>query len=234
MIIRKPSVKIIDALCGADVLRKLNRSARKCYQSEPAGPDENLVRNIIKSGHTSVLEHVSFTFDIITDRGVLAELTRHRMAGYSVESTRYCKYNNSDIVFIEPVTIKNNDKIYDLWKNTCLTSEMAYNQMMGLGAKAQEARQLLNQSLKCEIRMTVNVRSLRNVFALRCASSAHPHIKQVFIPLLLRMQQDYPVIFDDIEYDEEFYKAYIKDDPIDITYESEFDKKVTRLEIMEG
>lgn len=234
MIIRKPSVKIIDALCGADVLRKLNRSARKCYQSEPAGPDENLVRNIIKSGHTSVLEHVSFTFDIITDRGVLAELTRHRMAGYSVESTRYCKYNNSDIVFIEPVTIKNNDKIYDLWKNTCLTSEMAYNQMMSLGAKAQEARQLLNQSLKCEIRMTVNVRSLRNVFALRCASSAHPHIKQVFIPLLLRMRQDYPVIFDDIEYDEEFYKVYIKDDPIDITYESEFDKKVTRLEIMEG
>lgn len=234
MIIRKPSVKIIDALCGADVLRKLNRSARKCYQSEPAGPDENLVRNIIKSGHTSVLEHVTFTFDIITDRGVLAELTRHRMAGYSVESTRYCKYNKSDITFIEPVTIKNNNKIYDLWKNTCLTSEMAYNQMMGLGAKAQEARQLLNQSLKCEIRMTVNVRSLRNVFALRCANGAHPHIKQVFIPLLLTMRKDYPVIFDDIEYDEEFYKAYIKDDPIDITYESEFDKKVTRLEIMEG
>ena len=235
----KPSVKIIDALSSENVLRKLNRSARKCYQSEPKNtPDENLVRSIIKSGHTSVLEHVSFTFDIITDRGVLAELTRHRMAGYSVESTRYCKYNNKDMVFIEPVTIKQNDALYDIWRNTCLTSEMAYNELMAKGAKAQEARQVLNNSLKVEIRMTVNIRSLRNVFTLRCHHDAHPHIKQIFIPLLLRLRQDYPVIFDGIEYDEEFCEKYLMNEDgsinIDVSYETEFDPKVTRLEIMEG
>lgn len=193
------------------MIRKLNRSARKCYQSKPKGPDENLVRNIIKSGHTSVLEHASFTLDIITDRGVLAELTRHRMAGYSVESTRYCNYGGKEITFIEPITIKDNEKLYDLWRNQCLTSEMAYKQMRNAGAEPQEARQVLNNSLKCEIRMTVNIRSLRNVFSLRCAKGAHPHIKQLFIPLLLWMQDKYGVLFEDITYDQEFAKKYLTD-----------------------
>ena len=194
-----------------EMIRKLNRSARKCYQSDPKGPDENLVRNIIKSGHTSVLEHASFTFDIITDRGVLAELTRHRMAGYSVESTRYCNYGGKEITFIEPITIKDNEKLYELWRNQCITSEMAYKQMKNFGAKSQEARQVLNNSLKCEIRMTVNIRSLRNVFSLRCAQGAHPHIKQIFIPLLLWMQDKYGVLFEDITYDQDFAKKYLAD-----------------------
>lgn len=200
MKIIKPVVKIVDAKKPEDLLRKLNRSARKCYQSEPNGvPDEKLVSNVINSGHTSVLEHEFMTFDIITDRGVLAELTRHRMAGYSVESTRYVKYNNNNMEFIEPISIINSKpELYELWKAECEHCEETYRKMMEMGAKAQEARQVLNNSLKTEIRMTANIRSLRNMFYLRCDNSAHPHIKQIMIPLLMYLKGRYPVIFDNL------------------------------------
>lgn len=199
MKIIKPVVKIVDAKQPDDLIRKLNRSARKCYQSEPNGPDENLVRNVIKSGHTSVLEHEFMTFDIITDRGVLAELTRHRMAGYSVESTRYVKYNNN-MEFIEPISMIDKPELYEIWKAECEHSEETYRKMIEMGAKPQEARQVLNNSLKTEIRMTANIRSLRNMFYLRCDNSAHPHIKQIMIPLLMYLKNKYPVIFDNIRY----------------------------------
>lgn len=222
-------VKVIDSPSTESVLRKLNRSARKCYQSEPVGPDEKLIANVIKSGHTSVLEHVSFTFDIITDRSVLAELTRHRMAGYSVESTRYVKYENN-MEFIKPVTIMENDELFKLWHEGCVNSENTYKAMMKVRKNPSEARQVLNNSLKVEIRMTANVRSLRNMLYLRCDKPAHPHIKMVAIPILLGLKEKYPVIFDNLryefdnadgmekdksryeyDYDKEFYDKYIQD-----------------------
>ena len=219
MKIIKPVVKI-DAKQPDDLIRKLNRSARKCYQSEPNGPDEMLVRNIINSGHTSVLEHDFMTFDIITDRGVLAELTRHRMAGYSVESTRYVKYNNN-MEFIEPISLVDKPELYELWKAECEHSEETYRKMMEMGATAQEARQVLNNSLKTEIRMTANIRSLRNIFYLRCDKPAHPHIKQIMIPLLMYLKNKYPVIFDNlgisylrktaVDWDVDFRKKYLTD-----------------------
>ena len=45
-------------------------------------------------------------FRIVTDRGVLAEITRHRIFSYCVESTRYCNYSlgkfNNELTFIIP------------------------------------------------------------------------------------------------------------------------------------
>lgn len=244
MKIIKPKVTFINAPSAEDLLRVLNRAARQCYQSEPGNqPDENLIKNIIKSGHTSVLEHEKFTFDIITDRGVLAEITRHRMAGFSVESTRYCKYNDINSVldkeklktegnmeFIEPVVIKTKPELYEVWKRSCEESEYAYNEMMKYGALAQEARQVLNNSLKVSMRMTANIRSLRNFFYLRADIPAHPHIKQIAIPMLLALKEKYPVIFDNLrlefdnadgllknpgrykyDWDEDFRQSYIGD-----------------------
>lgn len=222
MKIIKPSIKIVDAKPPEELIKKLNRSARKCYQSEPNGaPDENLVRNIIKSGHTSVLEHEFMTFDIITDRGVMAELTRHRMAGYSIESTRYVKYNDN-MEFIEPITIKDNKNLFKIWKEACINSQKMYAAMMENGAKAQEARQVLNNSLKTEIRMTANIRSLRNMLYLRCDDGAHPHIKQIMIPLLMHLQETYPVIFNNLRFEIDNADGVMRDAH---RYDYDYDKK---------
>ena len=56
---------------------------------------DRLMRQIVSSGHTSTLEHIVFTFSIEgISRACLAQLTRHRIASYSVQSQRYVKQNS--------------------------------------------------------------------------------------------------------------------------------------------
>jgi thymidylate synthase (FAD) len=67
-----------------------------------------------------------------------------------------------------------------------------------LGARPQEARSVLPNSLKTEIVMTANLREWRHVFRLRCDRPAHPQMRQVMLPLLAEFQQRIPVVFDDL------------------------------------
>lgn len=210
----QPHVNVVDPPDWECILRKLNRSARVCYLSEPKDqPDEKLVKNIRVSGHTSVLEHVAVTFDIITDRGVLAEFTRHRHASYSVESTRYCNYQGG-MTFIDMIEFVNDeDKTnHDVWEEACRVSAGYYDKLMKSGCKPQTARSVLNNSLKCKMRVTMNLRSMMNFFDLRCDAAAHPHIKQIAIPMLMYMCEKLPVVFEDIPYDESFFHDFMKDD----------------------
>ena len=214
MKIIKAHVNVDDKIDGKNIILKLENIGRTCWQSDRSENDtpEDFVRRIIKRGHTSVLEHVSISFDIITDRGVLAELTRHRIASYSVESTRYVKYDKGNMEFIDPVEIPHDNEVYDAFLTACEECEHLYITMMGYGEKAQTARAVLNQSLKTEIRFTANLRSLRNFFGLRCDKGAHPHIKEIAIPMLLWCQDAIPVVFDDIGYDKDFAEKYLVGD----------------------
>ena len=212
MKIIKPLIKFTEPIDGKAMLNKLENCARVCYQSTSNNDNsEKFIANIIKKGHESILEHVSITFNVITDRGVSHEWVRHRIASYSQESTRYVKYDNDNMEFIEPIELVGTEG-YNFWKRACLQSENAYINMMKIGHKAQEARAVLNNSLKTQLCVTMNFRSLRNFLQLRCDKTAHPHIKQLAIPLLLYLQQEVPVVFDDIKYDEVFYNSYLSDD----------------------
>src|SRR5690606_19656516 len=59
---------------------------------------DRLFRHIVRSGHTSTLEHITFTFAIEgISRACLAQLTRHRVGfSYSVQSQRYVKFGSDD------------------------------------------------------------------------------------------------------------------------------------------
>jgi thymidylate synthase (FAD) len=67
-----------------------------------------------------------------------------------------------------------------------------------MGAKAQEARSVLPNSLKTDIIMTANLREWRHVLDLRCSQPAHPQIREVMLPLLADLHNSLPVVFDDI------------------------------------
>ena len=55
----------------------------------------DFIRKLMDMGHESVLEHVSFTFGVEgVSRVLLAQLTRHRIASFSVQSQRYVSYEN--------------------------------------------------------------------------------------------------------------------------------------------
>lgn len=77
-------------------------------------------------------------------------------------------------------------------------SEKAYLNLIKLGATPQEARSVLPNSLKTEIIVTMNLREWRHFFILRTSSKAHPQMRQIVVPLLLRFQEEIPVVFDDL------------------------------------
>ena len=59
----------------------------------------NFVNMLAEIGHESPIEHITFTFAIEgVSRSLLAQLTRHRIASYSVQSQRYVKANEFEFV----------------------------------------------------------------------------------------------------------------------------------------
>ena len=165
----------------------IEQTAKTCYQSELAktyNEKKEFVRRLIKNGHTAMLEFVDITFRIVTDRGVMCELTRHRMASYAIESSRYCNYKDKDIEFIKPVCLieeynDNFDTPYELWLEHMKQSEEYYKHFISCGYSPQIARSVLPNSLKTEICMKMNMRSFRNFIQLRTAKTAHPDMQHV-------------------------------------------------------
>lgn len=163
---------------------------------------------IIKRGHESVLEHVSFSVRFTTDRGVSHEIVRHRIASFSQESTRYCNYSSDkfggDVTFIIPTFfeeshLKDGDKKYEKWVEEMMSIEKTYLNLLKDGATPQEARTVLPNSLKTEIVVTMNLREWRHFFKLRTAPAAHPQMRELVCPLLSEMKELLPAVFEDIE-----------------------------------
>ena len=200
-----PSVEIMTPIDGADILRRVEAAGRVCYKSEGAirdGSAEKFVANIIKRGHTSVLEHVSLTVKFTIDRGVSHEIVRHRIASYSQESTRYCNYGNdkfgSEITVVKPVFFDEGTTAFEIWKRSCENGEKAYFDLLNEGCSPQQARSVLPNSLKTEVVMTANLREWRHFFCLRTAMVAHPQMREVATMLLIMMRNAIPVVFDDV------------------------------------
>ena len=202
MRIIEPGFEILDSIDGDAILKKLELCARTCYKSEDQirdGSAEKLIRYLISSGHESVIEHQSVTVRIICDRGVSHEIVRHRLASYSQESTRYCNYGKTgEVTFIRPMFFQYGSDLYCKWREQMEHAEAAYLSMLRCGAKPQEARSVLPNSLKTEIVVTMNLREWRHFLKLRTAPNAHPQIRQIAIPLLKKFQRCIPVVFEDI------------------------------------
>ena len=199
---------------GKVILSQVAQMGRICYQSEGKTSDEEFVRNLIKRGHESVLEHAKISVIVKCDRGVSHELVRHRVASYSQESTRYCNYSRekfgSGVTYInlvpglelDPATTRLNELQRDLilgeWMEACMDAERHYLRMLELGASPQIARSVLNNSTKTQIGITMNLREWRHFFRLRCAKDAHPQMRDLALTMLEMLYSAVPVVFDDL------------------------------------
>lgn len=200
MKIVEPSVKILDHLDGNEILQKLELCGRVCYKSEDKITEdsaEKFVRMLIKHGHESVLEHVSVTVKFVVDRGVSHEIVRHRIASYSQESTRYCRYGDG-IAVIQPPGIERGTNAYLNWYFGCQNAETAYRDMLSSGISPQIARSVLPTCVKTEIVMTANLREWRHFLRLRMDKSAHPQMREIARKLYDQLAEMVPVVFEDL------------------------------------
>ena len=90
---------------------------------------------------------------------------------------------------------------FDVWYSAMLFAEWHYMKLIEMGAKPQEARDVLPNALKTEIIMTANIREWRHFFKLRTAKAGHPQMREVAIPLFEAFKERLPLLFEDFDTD---------------------------------
>ena len=199
---------------GIKIMKNIERACRTCYRSENLTTEDSykrLLTNCLNRGHESVLEHEKITVRMVCDIGVYKDLTRHRFGSFSIESTRYCNYGkdkfDNELKFIKPCNIEPG-QIYAFWMNEMQNIEHTYQEMSRRGCTPDQMRLILPHSTAAEVTMTANIREWRHILDLRTKKMAHPSVRQILIPLLLKFKADMPELFGDIEYDTEFPKEW--------------------------
>lgn len=200
-----PSVEIVDDIDGEDILKKLEAAGRTCYKSEDRTNEDSsrrFLKMVLERGHESVIEHEKVTVRIVCDRGVTHEIVRHRIGSYSQESTRYCNYSfdkfGNEITCIAPIFWKDSPTLMKRWEQAMIEAERSYFDLLKEGAKPEQARSVLPNSLKTEIVVTYNLREWRHFLKLRTSRQAHPQMREIANALLIDLRAKIPLIFDDI------------------------------------
>lgn len=222
----KLKVKLLSHTPDADKL--VAAAAKLCYSASDvdtlmdgltADKVETMCQKLADLGHESPIEHASYTFAVEgVSRALLAQLTRHRIASYSVQSQRYV--DKSDFDYIVPPAIEELGGMvrgeyeyvmrrlhasYDyLWIEL-----MKYHaaELIGKGyteeeavAKAQklaneDARFVLPNACNTRIIFTMNARSLHNFFRLRCCNRAQWEIRALADEMLRLCREVSPALF---------------------------------------
>ncbi len=163
---------------------------------------EKFIRMLSDLGHESPIEHISFTFAIEgVSRSLLAQITRHRHASFSVQSQRYVKQNN--FVYITPPAIEDDENINEIYIKSMNNAFESYNIIAnklekkyydenlksGMNEKTakskaekkaiEDARFVLPNACETKMVVTMNARSLYNFFRLRCCRRAQWEIREL-------------------------------------------------------
>lgn len=186
--------------------------ARLCYaggdidrllQAIESKDQKAFVEKIMSMGHESVLEHVSFTFLIEgVSRVLLAQLTRHRIASFSVQSQRYVSYASGFGYIVPPAIEHLGSEAVAEYEDQMEQMQRWYEgwqkKLGDAGEKSNEdARFVLPNACETRILLTMNARELRHFFALRMCSRAQWEIRQMANTMFEQCVKVAPAMFGD-------------------------------------
>jgi thymidylate synthase (FAD) len=146
-----------------------------CYGKDNSS--EKRLANCVKMNHTSILEHASVTFKVEgISRACMAQLTRHRLCSFCVESQRYNKYDlsGSDWYVVPPEFAENHQHEF---AEQMAVGAAAYMGALGAGVRAEDARYLLPEATKTNLFVTMNARELFHFFDMRIDRAAQWEIR---------------------------------------------------------
>ncbi|MDD2554437.1 MAG: FAD-dependent thymidylate synthase [Desulfotomaculaceae bacterium] len=190
--------------------------AKLCYsaagiedlqQGIKAKSQDAFLGRLMEFGHLTPIEHASFTFGIEgVSRSLLAQITRHRIASFSVKSQRYVSEAGAakeDDVFgyiipprieaLGPKAVKEFaaqmgqiQEWYDGWVEKLGNSGESTN---------EDARFVLPNAAETKMMVTMNARELLHFFNLRCCNRAQWEIRALALEMLRLVRSAAPVIF---------------------------------------
>jgi thymidylate synthase (FAD) len=155
-----------------------------------------LIHKVMKMGHMSVIEHVSFTFGIEgVSRSFLAQLSRHRLASLSVESQRAVDVSHAN--FVVPDSIKEDVNNSIIFKGALEHTISAYKRLIENGVPLEDARYLLPNATPTKMVFTSNARELHHIFDVRLCLKAQEEIRQVVTMMKDEVQTECYELFPD-------------------------------------
>lgn len=186
-------------------------AAKMCYSASDIaelkkGVDESdtekFIRKIVSLGHLSCLEHVCFTFGIEgVSRSFLAQITRHRIASFSVQSQRYVSKTQDMNYIIPPKIAELGKDAIKKYEGQMAVAAAWYKEWQALlggeGESANEdARFVLPNAAETKMVVTMNARELLHFFSLRCCNRAQWEIRDAAWKMLAAVKKVAPVLFE--------------------------------------
>ena len=156
---------------------------------------EEFIERLAELGHQSPIEHASYTFAVEgVSRALLAQLTRHRIASYSVQSQRYVDKSDFDYVIPPSIAARKETRIAFEWLMEAVNKYYAYLSSYG-DIPNEDARFVLPNACDTRIIFTMNARSLHNFFRLRCCNRAQWEIRAMADEMLRLCREVSPALF---------------------------------------
>lgn len=159
----------------------ISLAAGICYGKSDVS--EKRIRHCFINDHMSVFEHASITFQVEgISRACMAQLTRHRLVSFCVESQRYNRYDLSgfDWYVIPPSFDGEKGTLPAPFFDTAMASaSFDYKKALAHGIKPEDARYLLPEATKTNLVMTMNARNLFHLFDMRLDNAAQWEIRQL-------------------------------------------------------
>ncbi|MDA8233916.1 MAG: FAD-dependent thymidylate synthase [Clostridia bacterium] len=177
-------------------------AARLCYSPVGAtqlmedfteGKVEHFLDMLMKLGHMSPTEHVTFTFAIEgVSRALSHQLVRHRIASYSQKSQRYV--SEDQFAYVIPPTIEANPQAKAMLVKKMEEIQRVYEELSLLVPK-EDARYILPNACETKLVATFNCRSLYNFFQHRCCQRAQWEIRELAHKMLAEVKKVAPRLF---------------------------------------
>lgn len=199
---KKLNVKLIAH--SKNPIQTVTSAIRQCYSADGANKiakgvskeqSVRLIKQIISSGHTSTIEHASFTFAIEgISRALTHQLVRHRIASYSQQSQRYVK--SKEMNYVIPPKVARDPKAKKIFESFIKKAGEDYQKLLSLGIPAEDARFVLPNASETKIVMTMNARALTNFLKERMCTRAQWEIRDLANKIYDLVKKAAPEIFE--------------------------------------
>ena len=195
-----------------------NSTIETLYDKQTPDAVEKFLNMLAEIGHESPIEHCSFTFGIEgVSRALLAQITRHRIASFSVQSQRYVMEKN--FTFVTPPEIAANEEASAIFQKSMDDAIDSYRKLTDIlkakhkqtfldaGIEEKEADRkaekmaiedasfVLPNAADTQMIVTMNARSLMNFFHHRCCNRAQWEIRAVADEMLKLCKEVAPHLF---------------------------------------
>jgi len=171
---REAEMKVYLIGSTSEAERVVGVAIRRCYSNKPvlelmeqipAEKIAELIRMVRSVNHVSTEEHATYSFGIEgISRAIAQQLTRHRLASFSMESQRYVDLSKEELQYVMPPKIRRDPKMAEIFQRQMDVAEQTYRDLIAMGVEPEDARGSLPMNTETKLVVTMNARELGEVF----------------------------------------------------------------------